>query len=279
MEKYLIDLFVESAQRQRLPAPEWMLRLYLSTFSAPLGKTLRIDMVKDLLRGRQLRGKRVLDIGCGIGDLSFMLAAQGATAVGVELDAQKVASANKIAERWHFEGLRFLAGDATNVEGMNLGQFDLIFCLALLEHIQDDVSLLGQLERMLRPGGAFVIEVPSAARRTIPEIEAADGHVRPGYLFADMPRLLEQSGFHVVNQRTMDPLGLNYYWCKWSMPGSSAQRWLFTALAPIFIPLIRLTSALINRPGCELCFLAVKDSANPAVRQADASNVTSNAVS
>jgi SAM-dependent methyltransferase len=260
MEQYLVDLFVTSAQEQ-VRAPAWLLRLYLSLFSPPLGKTLRLDMIKMMLRGQDLEGKRVLDVGCGIGDLSFILTACGAHVTGVELDPQKVSQATSIAKRWHFEGLHFLAADVTKLDQMNLGQFDAIFCIALLEHIQDDRVLLHQLQGMLRPGGIFVLEVPSALRKTIAEVEAADGHVRPGYTFEDVPALLEDVGFHVKKRCSMDPLGLTYYWfvCSRFIPVRIVQRWLFAALGPLFIPLIRLTSALIKRPGYELCFLAVKD--------------------
>jgi len=262
MEKYLVDLFVTSAKEQ-VRVPDWILRLYLSIFSAPLGKTLRIDMTKGLLRGQYLQGKRILDIGCGIGDLSFILAKRGANVVGVELDAQKVANASKIAQQWHFDNLRFLAGDATKIDQMNLGQFDAIFCLALLEHIQDDVDLLKKLQGMLRPGGIFMLEVPSARRKTIAEIEAADGHMRPGYIFEELPELLASTGFRVLKRKTMDPLGLIYYWCVCSRiaPWPKLRRWLFALLAPFFISLIRLTSVLFKRTGSELCLLAIKDEA------------------
>jgi len=73
MEKYLVDLFATAAQEQG-QAPLWIVRLYLSLFNVPLGKTLRVDMVKHLLHGQNLQGKRVLDVGCGVGDLSFILA-------------------------------------------------------------------------------------------------------------------------------------------------------------------------------------------------------------
>src|SRR5207253_7721460 len=146
---------------KQVQAPTWILRLYFALFSPPLGKTLRTDMVKRLLRDQNMQGKRVLDVGCGIGDLSFILAARGADAIGIELDAQKVACANSIAQRWHFEHLCFLMGDVTRLEQMKLGQFDAIFCIALLEHIQDDRMLLRQLQAMLRPGGIFVLEVPN----------------------------------------------------------------------------------------------------------------------
>lgn len=259
MEKYLVDLFVTSAQEQ-MRAPKILLKAYLALFSPPLGKTLRLDMVKDLLVGQDLRGKRVLDVGCGIGDLSFILAERGAEVIGVELDPQKVRRATSIANKWHFSGLTFLAADVTKLDQMSLGQFDAIFCVALLEHIQDDVALLRVMQSMLRSGGIFVLEVPSARRRTIPEVEAADGHMRPGYKFEEAPHLLASAGLRVIYQRTMDPLGLNYFWFVFSrfLPWKKAQRWLFALLAPFFIFFIRLTSAFIKRPGAELCFLAIK---------------------
>lgn len=260
MQKYLVELFVASAQEQT-KAPRWLLRLYLYLFNPPLGKTLRLDMVKNLIQGYDFRDKRILDVGCGIGDLSFLLADRGANVVGIEIDAKKVADANTIAQRWGFNELHFLAGDVTKLDQMNLGQFDAIFCLAILEHIQEDVALLKKMQSMLKADGLFLMEVPSARRKTIPEIEVADGHMRPGYFFEKVPDLLARTGFHVKAMRTMDPCGLIYYWCVFArlIPNKKVQRWVFVAIAPLFIALIRLSSRLIHRVGAELCFLAVKD--------------------
>lgn len=260
MEKYLVDLFVTSV-REKSQVPSWLIRLYLSLFGVPLGKTIRIDMVEELLRGYEIKGKRILDVGCGIGDLSFLLAQKGAEVIGVELDAQKVASANRIAQQWQFEELRFIAGDVTKLDQMDIGKFDMIFCIALLEHIKDDVDLLHQMQSLLRPGGQFIIEVPSARRKTIPEVETEDGHQRSGYLFEDVPILLEQVGLHVRRKCKRDPLGLFFYWCWFSrlIPGPRARGRLFAVLAPIFIPLIRLTSLNNRQAGSEIGFIAIKE--------------------
>lgn len=259
MEKYLIDLFEVSA-REKSQAPGWLIHLYLSIFGVPLGKTIRIDMIKELLRGSELKGKRILDVGCGAGDLCFMLAHQGANVIGVELDAHKVATANSIAAHWNFKELRFIAGDVTKLDQMNLGQFDMIFCVALLEHIQDDDTLFHQVRSMLRPGGQFIMEVPNARRKTIPAVEAEDGHVRPGYIFEDVPALLEHTGFRLERNCTRDPFGLFYYWCLFSrlVPGPQARGRLFALMAPVFIQLIRLSSFFVRRTGYELGFLAIK---------------------
>ena len=265
MKPYLLDLFVVAA-KERTRTPGWIVRSYLSIFEPPLGKTLRLDLVNALLRQNRhdLRGKRVLDVGCGIGDLGFILAEQGAQVIGVELDTGKVERANQIALKWNFpeEKLRFVAGDVAELERMDLGQFDAIFCVALLEHVQDDIGLLHQMHHLLRSGGFLMLEVPSARRKTIPEMEVEDGHVRPGYFFEEVPGLLAQAGFRVKAAQTVDPLGLRYRWSVLSrlLPGRTARGQLFALLAPLFIPLIRLTSAIVKKPeaGAELCFLATK---------------------
>lgn len=258
MEKYEVDLFLASAADQKLHAPKGLLRAYLALFGAPLSKAFRVSMVKKMLQGQDLRGKRILDVGCGIGDLAFLFAAQGAEVVGVELDPEKVASAKRIAEQWGFRNLRFIAGDVQQLESFGLGQFDGMTCLAVMEHIKDDTGLMRQVQEMLRPGGWFIVDVPNADRNTVAEREEADGHERPGYTFDGMRDLLQEAGFAVTERRSMDPFGLIYTWWSLSLPSTRFSRWLFTAWAPIFKPLIRLTSAFSKRPGTELAFKAVK---------------------
>lgn len=269
MKSYLLDLYTASAL-DTYSLPPWLIRLYLSLFEPPLGKTLRLDFIPPLLKLQDYdpKGKRILDVGCGIGDLSFRLAARGATVVGVELNEAKVAHAREVARKWNFseDRLKFIAADVMKMESLDLGQFDAVFCFALLEHVQDDQSLLKQMHRMLRPSGLLMLEVPSMTRKTIPEVEAEDGHMRAGYSFEEMPAFLAKFGFRTVAKQSLDPFGLIYYWCAISriLPGHTARGPLFSILAPLFIPLIRLTSALVKRPGGELCFLSIKENVDPA---------------
>jgi SAM-dependent methyltransferase len=266
MEPYLTDLFVASAHDQRLRAPGWLLRAYLHLFGPPLMKPLRVRMAERLVKGYDWRGARVLDVGCGIGDLGFRLAARGADVVGVELDPAKVAYASRVRDRWGFRKLRFIAADATHIERLGIGRCDAAFCLAVLEHVEDDIGLLRQVAALLRPGGLFVLEVPNANRQTILEVEVADGHARPGYHPWKVEALLATAGLRLVSACSLDPLGLSYYWWRCSLPGSRVDRWLYTALAPLFQTLIRLTSAVIKRPGSELCFLAIRAEADDVPR-------------
>jgi SAM-dependent methyltransferase len=259
VKRYLRELFAEAAAEE-LGLPPWLVHLYLSVFEPPLGKTIRLDLLRAVMRGYGVRGERWLDLGCGIGDLTLRLAACGARVVGLEREPRRVARASNVARRAGFSNVDFIAADAGHLATLGLGCFDGICCLALLEHVPDDRDLLRQMAAVLRPGGLLVLQVPSAWRKTLPEVEQEDGHVRPGYAAEEVPALLEAAGFRLVRSASRDPLNLIYWWgrcsrlCgRWPLRGP-----LFAVLAPLFITLIRLSSRCCRRAGTELAFLAIR---------------------
>jgi 2-polyprenyl-3-methyl-5-hydroxy-6-metoxy-1,4-benzoquinol methylase len=104
-------------------------------------------------------GSRVLDLCCGTGYGSNLLAAAGARlVVGVDIaeDAVKYASS-----QYGSAGVEFLCEDATNE--LTLSNFDLIVCFEGLEHINRPESLVRNAARMLAPGGTALISSPNSA--------------------------------------------------------------------------------------------------------------------
>jgi ubiquinone/menaquinone biosynthesis C-methylase UbiE len=104
-------------------------------------------------------GTRVLDVGCGVGRWSRLLAARGAQVMGVDLSPTMIAQAQMraiaagIADR-----CRFQVQDLSNLE---VGEkFDLVLGVTVLQHILDPGSLRTALEAMtahLAPGGRMIL--------------------------------------------------------------------------------------------------------------------------
>ena len=104
-----------------------------------------------------LQGKRVLDIGCGIGQYSVLCAKAGANVTGVELSsvgvetAKKMAKANGVADR-----CEFINGDFTQQEFPD-GEFDVVMMHEVLHHAIKYPGLKELIQRITKNGGKIVI--------------------------------------------------------------------------------------------------------------------------
>lgn len=98
-------------------------------------------------------GERVLDLGCGTGELTAEIAARGATVVGLDGDAAMIERA-----RARFPKLSFVEGNAEDVAWTgSVGTFDAVFSNAALHWMQPEPTL-ANVRLVLRPGGRFVGE-------------------------------------------------------------------------------------------------------------------------
>lgn len=95
-----------------------------------------------------LQGKKVLDLGCGSGGYLEGLQATGANAIGLDLP--------RMALR---EGFNKVAGNALQLP-LAGGVFDAVLCINLIEHVTDQVALLHQMARVVKPGGFIYLGFP-----------------------------------------------------------------------------------------------------------------------
>ncbi len=102
-----------------------------------------------------LKGARVLDVGCGGGLLSEALAAQGADVVGIDLAAPSLEVARQHAAETGI-GVEYRQIDAASLADQEPGQFDVVTCLELLEHVPDPAALVAACAAAVRPGGDVV---------------------------------------------------------------------------------------------------------------------------
>lgn len=117
------------------------------------------------------RGGTVLDIGCGLGSDSLLFSHLGAReVVGIDLSEQSIALAEKRAAVSSGIGsVRFVVGDVGDPRQQeSLGQFDLVWCSAILHHVIPELeATVRALRTCVRPGGRLVIKEPVAPSRAL----------------------------------------------------------------------------------------------------------------
>ena len=105
-----------------------------------------------LLRRYSPEGRRVLDFGCMDGVFTLRLQQHGGEAVGYDISPAAIAQAKR------FRGSAARPVFTTVPPGP--GQFDRIYCNEVLEHVEDDSGLIGELVSYLAPGGSVVGTTP-----------------------------------------------------------------------------------------------------------------------
>lgn len=108
------------------------------------------------------RGARVLDVGCGSGEIGALLReTKGCPVVGVEPQPERVTAARQ-------RGLEVHEGVLDERRADELGpSFDAVLLVDVLEHLADPAALLETIPRVLAPGATLHLSVPNVAHWTL----------------------------------------------------------------------------------------------------------------
>ena len=110
---------------------------------------LRLNYIDKLAH---IAGKKVLDVGCGGGILSESMAVRGADVTGIDLGEKplKVAKLH-LLETGQKVDYCLIAAEALAEE--QPGQFDVVTCMEMLEHVPDPASIVRACAQLAKPGG------------------------------------------------------------------------------------------------------------------------------
>ena len=102
------------------------------------------------------RGKSVLDLGCGGGFMAEPLARQGARVIGVDPSAPAIAAAKRHAEESGL-AIDYHVGTGERLPVAD-NAVDIVVCVDVLEHVHDLDAVIGEIRRVLKPGGLFLFD-------------------------------------------------------------------------------------------------------------------------
>jgi trans-aconitate methyltransferase len=150
-------------------------------------------------------GERILDLGCGTGQLTAEIAASGATVVGLDKSAEMLAEARK-----NYPDLEFVLGDAAAFRFQE--PFDAVFSNAALHWVKDAEGAVRSIALALRASGRFIAEfgghgnistVQAALRAVLgPSADEQSPWYYPS--IGEYSPLLERHGFEVRNASLFD---------------------------------------------------------------------------
>jgi len=183
----------------------------------------------------------VLEVGCNWGYGSHVLAAEARRVIGIDVNAEAVACGNA---RFAQPNLELMVHDASQPFPFPSGSFDLVFSSEALEHIAHPAACVGEMRRVLRPGGILILKTPNLAyaRRW----HALNPYHLKVFLAEELRQLLQQNFAQVELQgfsehydfalrrqaRAFDPFGIPF---EARIPASftlQVEAWVEPRLAP-----------------------------------------------
>jgi SAM-dependent methyltransferase len=193
-------------------AAEYQASANLPTDVAHYGPDLPTEA--DLRLLGDLKGKRVLELGCGAAQCSIAFAKQGATAIGVDFSSEQLALARELADHEEVR-VELRQGDMADLAFLRADSIDLVFSAFAFSYVEDLNRVFRQVHRVLKVGAPLVFSLPHPASHMIDDdssvtvrrsyfdrrpVESSWGGVRTTsfhHTFADLYMGLARSSYRV----------------------------------------------------------------------------------
>ena len=112
---------------------------------------VRLEYLQQSVAGG-VRGKRILDVGCGAGILSEAMARQGAEVLGIDLAEDAIAAGRHHAQEESVT-LQYRVIAVEELAAAEPASYDVVTCMEMLEHVPDPASIVSACGKLVKPGG------------------------------------------------------------------------------------------------------------------------------
>jgi 2-polyprenyl-6-hydroxyphenyl methylase / 3-demethylubiquinone-9 3-methyltransferase len=193
---------------------------------------LRLDWIDGLA---SLRGKAVLDIGCGGGILAESMARRARHVTGIDLATRPLGVARLHAMEASVANLEYREIAAEAIAAERPGAFDVVTCMEMLEHVPDPSSIVRACSELVAPGGwvffstlnrnpkSFLFAIVGAeyVLRLLPRgTHEYERFIRP----SELARWCRDAGLEIADTRGME---YNPFTRRYSLSGDTSVNYLF----------------------------------------------------
>jgi len=143
---------------------------------------------------------KICDVACGGGSLALRIARRGYEVHGIDISESQINDANTLSNLENIE-CTFVVANAEHLP-YSSGYFDKVISSCSLEHFQDDIAALKEMNRILKPGGCLVLTVDSLSypgmKNRTREAHRKRASVVNYYDHEELKKQLETAGFDLV---------------------------------------------------------------------------------
>lgn len=178
--------------------------IYISLVGMPLlGKSFRFKIVSKYLEKDIKNSKSILDLGCGLGEISIQVANKTeATVRAVDIETSVVKNLEEYAGQ---RRLKIIALE-DNLEDKSAKfynyKYDVIFCLAVLDYLNDYESFLNNLAQIVESGGVLYIGFPLQGRKQTQMYNAKLNLIavnKLGFNLLNIVEMMQKNGMDVIS--------------------------------------------------------------------------------